>query len=301
MTDLFDEQRPRLFALAYRMLGSAASAEDVVQETWIRWQKASHLDSPSAWLTSVATNLCLDELKSARVRREAYVGPWLPEPIATSPGEVDPESVSMAFLRVLERLSPVERAVYLLHAVFDSTHGEIASILGSTEATVRQIFHRAKAHMLAERPRFAPSKEAHARLLSSFVETCARGDLAGLRALLADDATAWTDGGGKVRATAGPQWSRGGPMRWRASCRSRRTERGSSPCMSWRTQTSCFAWPNVFQNPSRTARLFPSSWAPFDRHHMKTAETTNRIPAPMWTGRAGSSARSRPATIATAL
>jgi RNA polymerase sigma-70 factor, ECF subfamily len=204
VTDAFGEQRPRLFALAYRMLGSAASAEDVVQEAWIRWQKASGVDAPAAWLSTVVTNLCLDELKSARARREAYVGPWLPEPIATSPEEVDPESVSMAFLRVLERLSPVERAVYLLHAVFDSTHGEIASILGKDEATVRQVFHRAKARVVAERPRFAPSKEAHARLLSSFVEACARGDLAGLRALLAEDATAWTDGGGKVRAALKP-------------------------------------------------------------------------------------------------
>jgi RNA polymerase sigma-70 factor (ECF subfamily) len=203
-TDAFSEQRPRLFALAYRMLGSAASAEDVLQEAWLRWKTATDVETPGAWLSTVVTHLCLDELKSARARHESYVGPWLPEPIVTTPDEVDPETVSLAFLRVLERLSPVERAVYLLHSVFDSTHGEIAAILGKDEATVRQVFHRAKAHVLAERPRFAPSKEAHARLLAGFVEACTRGDLEGLRALLAEDAMAWTDGGGKVRAALKP-------------------------------------------------------------------------------------------------
>ncbi len=204
MSDVFGEQRPRLFALAYRMLGSAASAEDVLQEAWLRWRKAEDVQAPAAWLSTVVTNLCLDELKSARARHEAYVGPWLPEPIPTASDEVDPESVSMAFLRVLERLTPVERAAYLLHAVFDQPHSEVASILGKDEATVRQIFHRAKTHVLAERPRFAPSKEAHARLLTSFVDACSRGDLSALQSLLARDATAWTDGGGKVRAALNP-------------------------------------------------------------------------------------------------
>jgi RNA polymerase sigma-70 factor (ECF subfamily) len=204
MSDVFGEQRPQLFALAYRMLGSAASAEDVLQEAWLRWQKAEDVQAPAAWLSTVVTNLCLDELKSARARHETYVGPWLPEPIPTASDEVDPESVSMAFLRVLERLTPVERAAYLLHAVFDQPHSEVASILGKDEATVRQIFHRAKAHVLAERPRFAPSKEAHARLLTSFVDACSRGDVSALQSLLAKDATAWTDGGGKVRAALNP-------------------------------------------------------------------------------------------------
>jgi RNA polymerase sigma-70 factor (ECF subfamily) len=204
VSDVFGEQRARLFALAYRMLGSVASAEDVVQEAWLRWQKATNVDAPAAWLSTVVTHLCLDELKSARARHEAYVGPWLPEPIATTRDEVDPETVSIAFLRVLERLSPVERAVYLLHAVFDLGHGEIGAILAKDEATVRQVFHRAKAHVVAGRPRFAPSKEAHARLLTGFVEACARGDVSALRALLAEDAVAWTDGGGKVRAALKP-------------------------------------------------------------------------------------------------
>ncbi len=204
MNDVFLDQRPRLFALAYRMLGSAAEAEDVLQEAWLRWQAASGIDSPGAWLSTVVTRLCLDELKSARVRRETYTGPWLPEPVATSGDEVDSETVSTAFLLVLERLSPVERAVYLLHAVFDSSHAEIASVLGKDEVSVRQVFHRAKARVLSERPRFAPSRDAHARLLGSFVQACTVGDLEGLRALLAKDAIAWTDSGGKVRAARKP-------------------------------------------------------------------------------------------------
>jgi RNA polymerase sigma-70 factor (ECF subfamily) len=204
MNDTFLEHRPRLFALAYRMLGSAAEAEDVLQEAWLRWQRASGVETPGPWLSTVVTRLCLDELKSARARRETYVGPWLPEPIATSGEEIDPQSVSIAFLRVLERLTPVERAVYLLHAVFDSSHAEIAASLGKEEAAVRQVFHRAKERVLSERPRFAPSKEAHARLLTTFVQACAAGDVAGLRAILAEEAMAWTDGGGKVRAALKP-------------------------------------------------------------------------------------------------
>jgi RNA polymerase sigma-70 factor (ECF subfamily) len=204
MSDAFLEHRPRLFALAYRMLGSAAEAEDILQEAWIRWRKATEVEAPGPWLSTVVTRLCIDELKSARARREKYVGPWLPEPIATTNDEIDPETVSIAFLRVLERLSPVERAVYLLHAVFDSSHAEIAAALGKEEAAVRQVFHRARAHVLSERPRFAPSKEAHARLLTTFVQACAQGDLSALRAVLADDAMAWTDGGGRVRAARKP-------------------------------------------------------------------------------------------------
>jgi RNA polymerase sigma-70 factor (ECF subfamily) len=204
MNDDFLRHRPRLFAIAYRMLGSAAEAEDILQEAWLRWQVASHVESPAAWLTTVVTRLCLDQLKSARTRRETYVGPWLPEPIATGGEEVDPETVSIAFLRVLERLSPVERAVYLLHAVFDASHAEVATWLDKDEVAVRQVFHRAKARVTAERPRFAPSKEAHARLLGTFVQACAVGDVGALRALLAEDAIAWSDGGGKVRAALKP-------------------------------------------------------------------------------------------------
>jgi RNA polymerase sigma-70 factor (ECF subfamily) len=200
MSDPFLRERPHLFALAYRMLGSAAEAEDIVQEAWLRWRDADGIESPGAWLSTVVTRLCLDALKSARARRETYVGPWLPEPIATDPEEIDPESVSLAFLTVLERLTPVERAAYLLHAVFDYSHSEIASMLAKDEATVRQIYHRAKARVTDEKPRFAPSREAHARLLEGFAHACLDGDVDGLRAMLADDVVAWTDGGGKRRA-----------------------------------------------------------------------------------------------------
>lgn len=193
--------RKRLLAIAYRMLGSAAEAEDVVQDAWLRWQSATDVATPEAWLTTTVTRLCLDRLKSARQQREVYVGPWLPEPVATTPDEpVDPASISLAFLLLLERLSPTERAVYLLHQVFDFSHGEIAAILQQSEAAVRQSFHRAKDHVADEKPRFAPSKERHVELLSAFATACQAGDVAAIKSMLAADAKAWSDGGGKVRA-----------------------------------------------------------------------------------------------------
>ena len=201
MTDAFAAHRERLFALAYRMLGSAAEAEDVLQDAWLRWQGAQSIESPGAWLTTVTTRLCLDHLKSARVRREQYVGPWLPEPIATPVGDgVDPETISIAFLLVLERLSPSERAVYLLHKVFDLDYPEIAATLGKSEAAVRQLFHRAGAHLAHGRPRYAPTQEEHLRLLTSFLVAVQSGEFASVQALLAEDARAVTDGGGHARA-----------------------------------------------------------------------------------------------------
>ena len=197
----FDEARPHLFAVAYRMLGSAADADDAVQEAFVR--VCEHPDddirSPRALLTTVVTRVCLDVLKSARRKREVYVGPWLPEPIATE-DEIDRDSVSLAFLLLLERLTPAERATYLLVEVFDHSHAEVAAILGKEEATVRKLFSRAKAHMGNDRSRFSASAEEHLRLLSSFVAAASGGDLDGLRALLADDVAVTTDGGGKARA-----------------------------------------------------------------------------------------------------
>jgi RNA polymerase sigma-70 factor, ECF subfamily len=193
--------RSRLRALAYRMLGSAADADDVLQDAYLRWHDAHEsVESPGAWLTTTVTRLCLDRLKSARTQRETYIGPWLPEPVFTQEDEVDVESISIAFLLLLERLTPVERAAYLLHAVFDNDHAEVARILGKNEATTRQAFHRAKAHLVAERPRFAPSRERHTELLLAFVSACRSDDLAGLSALLAADARAHTDGGGQAQA-----------------------------------------------------------------------------------------------------
>jgi RNA polymerase sigma-70 factor, ECF subfamily len=200
LTDL-EAHRPRLRALAYRMLGSAADADDVLQDAYLRWHDAhQEIESPGGWLTTTVTRLCLDRLKSAHSQRETYIGPWLPEPVFTADDEVDVESISLAFLLLLERLTPVERAAYLLHAVFDNDHAEVAQILGKTEPATRQAFHRAKEHLLAERPRFAPSRERHTELLLAFVSACRDSDVGALSALLAADARAHTDGGGQARA-----------------------------------------------------------------------------------------------------
>lgn len=201
--EAFEEHRSTMQAMAYRMLGSAAEAEDVVQEAWLRWQSASHeaVRSVKAYLSTVVTRLCLDRLKSARAHRELYVGPWLPEPIRTDT-PVDPETLSLAFLVLLESLSPVERAVYLLHEVFGYSHAEVAEMVGKEEATCRQILHRAREHIVARRPRFAPSKAQHERLLTGFLSACFSGDLDGLKRLLAEDVTLWPDSGGKVKGAA---------------------------------------------------------------------------------------------------
>lgn len=194
----FEAHRPRLFSIAYRMLGSKAEAEDMVQETFLRWQAAprEEVESERAYLSTIVTRLCLDQLKSARVQRETYVGPWLPEPMRTS-DPVDPQSISLAFLVLLESLTPVERAVYLLHEVFDYSHAEVAAIVGKEEAACRQLLLRAKNHVTERRPRFASNRADHERLLTGFLGAVQAGDLDGLRGMLAKDAVAWSDGGGK--------------------------------------------------------------------------------------------------------
>jgi RNA polymerase sigma-70 factor (ECF subfamily) len=190
-------------SIAYRMLGSFAEAEDIVQDAWLRWRDTPRdaVLSERAFLATVVTRLCLDQLKSARVTRETYVGAWLPEPVRTDT-QVDPETISLAFLVLLESLSPLERAVYLLHEVFDFSHAEVARMVGKEEPACRQLLHRAREHLQARRPRFAPSRQAHERLLGSFLSACMSGDLDGLKHLLAEDAVAWADGGGKVRGAA---------------------------------------------------------------------------------------------------
>lgn len=203
----FETERPRLRSLAYRMLGSMAEAEDVVQDAFLRWQSEddARIDNPPGFLTTVVTRLCLDVQKSARSRREAYVGPWLPEPLMDiDPAPRDPQSISLAFLVVLESLSPLERAAFLLAEVFDHTSAEIATILGRDEAACRQLVSRARAHVAARKPRFAPSREAHERVLTGFLMACATGDVGGLSKMLAADVTAWNDGGGRVRAALKP-------------------------------------------------------------------------------------------------
>lgn len=197
----FEAHRSLLFAIAYRMLGSRSEAEDMVQEAFLRWQAAprEEVGSARAYLSTIVTRLCLDQLKSARVQRETYVGPWLPEPLRTEEA-VDPQSISLAFLVLLERLGPVERAVYLLHEVFDYSHAEVAEIVGKEEAACRQSFHRARAHIEAQRPRFAPSRADHERLLTGFLGAVQAGDLGALRGMLAKDVVTWSDGGGKRTA-----------------------------------------------------------------------------------------------------
>jgi RNA polymerase sigma-70 factor (ECF subfamily) len=202
--ETFESLRAYLLSIGYRMIGVSADAEDAVQEAWLRWKNVDEakVDSPKAWLSTAVTRICLDRLKSARAQREEYVGPWLPEPVVTQT-PIDRESISLAFLVLLERLTPVERAVYLLHHVFDYSHAEIAQTLDMSEGAVRQSYHRAKDHVAQNRPRFAASADQHARILGAFMGAVAVGDDAGLRKLLAVDASLYADGGGKVKGAAG--------------------------------------------------------------------------------------------------
>jgi RNA polymerase sigma-70 factor, ECF subfamily len=204
----FDQYRSLLFSIAYRMLGSVADAEDMLQETFIRWQQAANdnIDSPRAFLVTIVSRLCINHLQSARVQREEYVGQWLPEPIVTDPGS-DPlaiikvdESLSMAFLVLLERLTPVERAVFLLREVFEYEYSEIAAVLGQSEVNCRQILRRARQHVSAMRPRFKVSSKKQNDLLQRFLEAMGTGDMEGLVALLSSDVVLHSDGGGKAIA-----------------------------------------------------------------------------------------------------
>jgi RNA polymerase sigma-70 factor, ECF subfamily len=204
----FDQHRSLLFSVAYRMLGTVADAEDMLQETFIRWQQADEeeIRSPRAFLITIISRLCINHLQSARVRREEYVGQWLPEPIVTDPAN-DPlsiirvdESLSMAFLILMERLTPVERAVFLLREVFEYEYAEIAAILGQSEVNCRQILRRSRQHVSAMRPRFKVSAQKKSELLERFLRATASGDVSQLIAVLADDAVLHSDGGGKAIA-----------------------------------------------------------------------------------------------------
>jgi RNA polymerase sigma-70 factor (ECF subfamily) len=208
-SEVFDRQRPFLFSIAYRMLGSVMDGEDVVQEAYLRWQRAPQAEvrSPRAYLSAVVTRLCIDQLRSARTQREEYIGPWLPEPLPTEPAPdavVIDESLSMAFLVLLESLNPTERAVFLLREVFDYDYDEISRLVGKSEANCRQIARRARQSVAARRPRFESSPEQEERLMGSFLEACFGGDMEDLLALLSEDVTFWSDGGGKTRAALNP-------------------------------------------------------------------------------------------------
>ncbi|HMA33076.1 MAG TPA: RNA polymerase sigma-70 factor [Chloroflexia bacterium] len=207
--DEFETYRPLLFGIAYRMLASASEAEDIVQEAYLRYHAApaGEIRTLKAYLTTIVTHLCLDHLKSARVQREQYVGPWLPEPLITTDAGLTPlqtleqqESIALAFLVLLECLTPQERAVFLLHDVFDYTTPEIAEVLGKSAANCRQIVHRARERLAERRRRFAPAPVVHRRLTEQFLVACTQGDVAGLTTLLAQDVTTWSDGGGRVTA-----------------------------------------------------------------------------------------------------
>ncbi len=206
----FAAARPRLMALAYRMLGSMGDAEDAVQETFIRWHGADQasIRTPAAWLTTACTRICIDRLRKAKAERAAYVGTWLPEPVAVEPPEDEAlgESLSMAFLVMLERLSPAERAAYLLHDVFESDYAAISAALGKSAAACRQLVSRARRslnipeHGAKPRPRYTADPARAEALATEFVTAAQAGDTTRLMAMLAEDAELWSDGGGKAAA-----------------------------------------------------------------------------------------------------
>jgi RNA polymerase sigma-70 factor, ECF subfamily len=210
--DTFNQHRGLLFSIAYRMLGSRSDAEDMLQETFIRWQHASEAEirDPRAFLVTVITRLCINQLQSARVKREQYFGQWLPEPLLTKAAAESPViseidgSLSMAFLMLLERLTPIERAVFLLREVFDYDYAEVAEILGQSEVNCRKILSRAKQHVTEDRPRFDASPHEQQTLLQHVLEATSHGDMQGLLALLSKDVVLYTDGGGKATAVPNP-------------------------------------------------------------------------------------------------
>jgi RNA polymerase sigma-70 factor (TIGR02957 family) len=207
---VFNEHRNLLFSVAYRILGTAADAEDAVQDAWIKWSSAdrSQVADPKAYLTRIVSNLAMERLRSTRHKRETYVGPWLPEPILTSGDTADAitnaESVSMAMLVVLEALSPLERSVFVLKEIFDFSYAEIAEAVERSEAAVRQAAHRAREHVQARRPRFAADRSRQREVTERFFAAATGGDINMLMELLSPDVTLWTDGGGKVRQAMRP-------------------------------------------------------------------------------------------------
>jgi RNA polymerase sigma-70 factor (ECF subfamily) len=204
----FEAYRPLMFSLAYRMLGTRSDAEDIVQDAYLRWRTASVEDvrAPKSYLTTVVARLALDSLKSARRKREAYVGEWLPEPLIDPPGSSleMAESLSLAFLHILETLTPDERVAFLLREVFDADYAEIASTLETTEANCRQLIARARKHIRARRPRFKVDRARQQRVLQQFLAACQSGDPSQLLPLLSPEAVLHSDGGGKAAAAINP-------------------------------------------------------------------------------------------------
>jgi RNA polymerase sigma-70 factor (ECF subfamily) len=230
MTDdqqTFAEHRNLMFAIAYRLLGSAADAEDVVQDAWFKWSAddRSQVSDPKAYLARIVSNLSMERLRSTRRQRETYVGPWLPEPILTeadtAEGVAVADSVSMAMLVVLETLSPIERAVFVLKEVFDFSYAEIAEAVERSESAVRQAGHRAREHVRARRPRFESDRNKKRQATERFFAATTGGDINELMELLAPEVTLWTDGGGKVRQAMRPIIGAANVARWIAGASSR--------------------------------------------------------------------------------
>ncbi|MGO4387616.1 sigma-70 family RNA polymerase sigma factor [Microvirga sp. 2YAF29] len=206
-TELFEAHRQRLVRLAYRMLGSQAAAEDVAQEAWLRWRKADHAEirEPGAFLSRIVTRMCLDEMKSAKAKREIYVGEWLPEPLVEIEDDiVDPDDLTMTLMMALERLSPLERAAFLLHDVFGLPLNEIATTLDREAPAVRQLASRARKHVQDARPRFPVSRDEGENIAKAFFAAVNNGDISTLKSMLASNVVVQSDGGGKVLAFINP-------------------------------------------------------------------------------------------------
>jgi RNA polymerase sigma-70 factor, ECF subfamily len=215
----FDPLRPKLIRIAYRMLGSVADAEDMVQEAFLRWLDADRdaVREPEAYLRRVVTRLCLDHLKSARHRRETYIGPWLPEPVVEAAEEAEIDDVTLPLMMALERLSPLERAAFLLHDVFGVSFEEIAETIGREAATCRQLASRARTHVRATRPRFHMPKERGLEIAAAFFAATRNGNMQELQSLLAADVSVYSDGGGKRPAAMRPIVGRDDVMRFHTS------------------------------------------------------------------------------------
>jgi RNA polymerase sigma-70 factor (TIGR02957 family) len=266
MTTVFDQHRNLLFAVAYRILGSAADAEDAVQDAWIRWSSAdrSEVADPKAYLARIVTNEALGRLREAQRRREVYPGPWLPEPILTD-SPADPDSVSMAMLVVLETLSPLERAVFVLREVFDFTHAEIAAAVDRSEESVRQAAHRARSHVQSRRPRFAASPAQSRQVTERFFAAATGGDVNALMELLSPDVTLWTDGGGKVRQALRPVVGAPVVAAWFAAL-GRQTYQGIEPADMRAVPAEINGAPGViFHGPDRVIATITLDIAPDGR------------------------------------
>ncbi|GAA1219866.1 RNA polymerase sigma-70 factor [Kitasatospora nipponensis] len=237
--DPFLTHRRLLFAAAYRMLGSVADTEDVLQDAWLKWAAVDQgaVQQPKAYLVRVVTNLALNRLTSAQARRESYVGPWLPEPVLTEPDAAEraelTDSVSMAMLVVLETLSPLERAVFVLREVFGYSHAEIAGTLERSEASIRQTAHRAKAHVQARRPRFDADPAQRRQVTERFLAACATGEARAVMELLAPEVIAWSDGGGVVRAARRPLYGPDHVARWLLGVLAKPDAQGMTASFEW--------------------------------------------------------------------